>query len=875
MDGKVPEVKKKSNAKILIVEHDEALGQQIEHILTSEGYRVRRVNTSFGALAAIEGAEREPFAVVISNYRMPGMTGDELLANARSLSPNTQLVLMIDSLEIHSVVNAINRAGINSCIPVPFVEEMFLAEISQRRDYFNRIRKKERLLKVTRHQNRQLYQKALNLKEKKEAFARQIQEKKKLLQLLRGKDAQLLNREEGDYCSLEQLLQLKGIANLPEPMAKEFKSLSCKMKCFLKDVAVGSIELKDVDEQLFYLNNEVSRNIGEGRADDTSQVHHIEAKSLPEIPFNEELFGKMAGDPFIEKVCKGILSQETWIDKLLIDQLVSVFIKHESFKVQGHAQTDGEGPADIHGEEGSIAIVVSKDKLSASIGLLETALNEPPSLQTVKAVLKKRGIVYGIEEDTVIEEWLAGPAHHGHQLTVSKGLAPVEAVNAAVKFFFDVDFLHAAKVNSDGTMDFRDRGTIPFVRAGTLLAEKTPCKAGTAGIDIYGSAVTVEPPQDVLFDMGHNIRFSQDNLKMYATADGRPHLNAVGTVSVYPELRIDGDVDSETGNIDFSGNIVVSGTVKEGFSVRCANLTVDQIHGAQINITGNLNVSSGIIDSQVINVQGNIQAKYIKNSRLKAFENIIVQREIIDSQVFTGGECINEQGSISSSHINAKRGIRAGTVGIAGAAASKLEVGTEALMEMIIADLDERLEKNGNDIKLLKRDIQELQMEENMLHEKISNAAYVQDRSRIELREIQKHLPDMQASEDIEAVRDALEMVKELQLRAREAEEIINDAFEQQGFIVELSQEKQRGIDTIEHSNEAIGHKKRGMLEFSRRREPKAELTVQGTITAGTIIAGGKSRLTLEDEHKGVRIHEIPVVDSASVLVYKMQISDL
>ena len=129
--------------KILIVESDGVLGDRIKRIFTKADYPVRRVNSAYGALAAVEDAKKSPFAVVICMYRMPRMAGDELLKNVKSMAPDTQRVLLVDSIEIGTVVSAVNRAGIHNCIPVPFHDEMLYAEVRQRVEYFKKIKKKE------------------------------------------------------------------------------------------------------------------------------------------------------------------------------------------------------------------------------------------------------------------------------------------------------------------------------------------------------------------------------------------------------------------------------------------------------------------------------------------------------------------------------------------------------------------------------------------------------------------------------------------------------------------------------------------------------------------------------------------------------------
>ena len=58
--------------------------------------------------------------------------------------------------------------------------------------------------------------------------------------------------------------------------------------------------------------------------------------------------------------------------------------------------------------------------------------------------------------------------------------------DATIKFFFDRDYLKAGGVTNDGAIDFKDRGEMPFVESGTILAEKTAIKESRNGKNIYG-----------------------------------------------------------------------------------------------------------------------------------------------------------------------------------------------------------------------------------------------------------------------------------------------------------------------------------------------------------------------------------------------------
>lgn len=341
----------------------------------------------------------------------------------------------------------------------------------------------------------------------------------------------------------------------------------------------------------------------------------------------------------------------------------------------------------------------------------------------------------------------------------------------------------------------------------------------------------------------------------------------------FPELTIKGDLNYETGDIKFNGNVTVNGVVKYGCSVNCANLKAQAVEGGKIYLTGDLNLSLGIIDSNIVNVQGSVNARYIRNSRIKALGDIVVQKEIIDSELFIGGRCINQNGLITSSFINARRGVSAGRIGTAHSSPSKFEVGTEGIIEMMNADLDERIQIKSDELKLIKDEILSFEFEEKTLHSKISDAVYIQDNAQLKLRGIEKQLPKIEASEDIMEVQQTIKMVNELHDQIESAEKVINQAFERQDIIVEQTLIRQRKIDEIDKEISEIRLKQRTLKEFAIKNRPKAEMIVKEQIMAGTVIAGTKSRILLKKDLSGCRIYETPSKDRTGG--YEMVVVDV
>jgi len=77
---------------LVLVADDEASNlESLSRIFEREGWRVAPVSS--GA-AALDVLRREPVAVLVTDLMMPGMGGEELLRAAKTLSPETEVILM-------------------------------------------------------------------------------------------------------------------------------------------------------------------------------------------------------------------------------------------------------------------------------------------------------------------------------------------------------------------------------------------------------------------------------------------------------------------------------------------------------------------------------------------------------------------------------------------------------------------------------------------------------------------------------------------------------------------------------------------------------------------------------------------------------------
>ena len=91
--------------KILVVDDEQSMTQFLGIVLRKEGFQVTTVNSGRDALEKIR---MEPFDVVISDIKMPGMDGIQLLQGIKKHDPNIPVVLMTAYASQQSAIDAVN-----------------------------------------------------------------------------------------------------------------------------------------------------------------------------------------------------------------------------------------------------------------------------------------------------------------------------------------------------------------------------------------------------------------------------------------------------------------------------------------------------------------------------------------------------------------------------------------------------------------------------------------------------------------------------------------------------------------------------------------------------------------------------------------------
>src|SRR5436853_4208899 len=103
------------HAKILVVEDDPDIRRILEMFLTEKGFRVK---IAADASRALDMLAEEPIDLILSDVRMPGMSGLDLLRHVKEHDPEIQLVLMSAYSSVKDAVEAI-RLGAADYVEKP------------------------------------------------------------------------------------------------------------------------------------------------------------------------------------------------------------------------------------------------------------------------------------------------------------------------------------------------------------------------------------------------------------------------------------------------------------------------------------------------------------------------------------------------------------------------------------------------------------------------------------------------------------------------------------------------------------------------------------------------------------------------------------
>jgi uncharacterized protein (DUF342 family) len=270
---------------------------------------------------------------------------------------------------------------------------------------------------------------------------------------------------------------------------------------------------------------------------------------------------------------------------------------------QNYSTTVESKPIDF-----TVKVDVNSNNSTASIYLTPPQLGglEPTSELIMNAITEK-GITHGINKqkiDNVITNRL-----YGQDIVIAFWTPAQNGIDGTIKWKFDKEVSAKPVEDENGMVDYKNLGTIRNIYKSTVLAEITLPTDGTPGTDVLGTTLNPLPGKKASYQIGSNTALSEDGKRIIATADGAL-VYKNGTFSIDHEVVIKANIDFTTGNIEFIGDIVVSGDVMEGFKVQ--------------SLSGNISIKGGVYGGEIIAAKNIVIKKGANHSKIESGGNLNV-----------------------------------------------------------------------------------------------------------------------------------------------------------------------------------------------------------------------------------------------------------
>lgn len=359
-------------------------------------------------------------------------------------------------------------------------------------------------------------------------------------------------------------------------------------------------------------------------------------------------------------------------------------------------------------ENESLVLNMSPDGMKV-YGRFYPASNQGKQLDAKEIVdeLVFNKVKVGIDQDE-IQRYLKDRQYCTDYL-LATGEVPVQGSDAKLEYFFETEISSKPRQNEDGTVDYHTLDMINHVKKGEVIARLTKEVQGKPGSDVMGNVLKPREVKKLKFSYGINISVSEDGTELISDVTGHVNLTG-GKVFVSNVFEVPADVDASTGDIHYSGSVLVKGNVQNGFKVEAdGDVVVDGIvEGATVIAGGNIILKRGIngMGKGVLRSEGNIVSKFIENCIVESGGSIETDC-ILQSQVMAGNEVqvLGKKGFVVGGSVKAGKNISAKIIGSTMGAMTVVEVGIDPKKRAEYNQLREGIREMRKQLEIIKPSI--------------------------------------------------------------------------------------------------------------------------------------------------------------------------
>jgi len=339
--------------------------------------------------------------------------------------------------------------------------------------------------------------------------------------------------------------------------------------------------------------------------------------------------------------------------------------------------------------DATINVSIESDKMGALAEITTAQGGKHLSAKAILSAAQKAGVKKGFSREDLIKlAHLAAKEKPNSQVTlqIASGKVAMNGKDAEIKPLVESaqSRILRPKRREDGSVDMRNLGDIICVKVGDPLAKKIPLTEGKKGYTVTATVLPSEPGNDIDLVPGNGTAISPKNENVLVSKKvGLPKIipNGMEVDEIY-KIK---NVTVATGNINFTGSVIIEGNVNEGMKVLASgDVTIGGfVESAMIESGGDVTISGGIIGrkhdiektkvtdvkmSVSVNAKGSIYAKYCQYAQITCGKDIRIENQLMHSILNIHGRLkvgTEEQsnGKLIGGYIKAGNYVSAGIIG--------------------------------------------------------------------------------------------------------------------------------------------------------------------------------------------------------------------
>lgn len=150
--------------RVLFVDDEENILKSLARLFMDEDFEVITASSARDGLRIL--METEDVGVIVSDQRMPEITGVQFLGQVREMVPDALRIMLTGYADLSATMDAINRGGAFRYITKPWNDEELVQTIRDAVNQYRLVQENRRLTKIVNQQNEELKEWNANLKQR-------------------------------------------------------------------------------------------------------------------------------------------------------------------------------------------------------------------------------------------------------------------------------------------------------------------------------------------------------------------------------------------------------------------------------------------------------------------------------------------------------------------------------------------------------------------------------------------------------------------------------------------------------------------------------------------------------------------------------------